>query len=81
MSYAIYATQAAAAAALAAINPAYLATVHEVRGDGTTQPPPPITQCWAVDPIECAEGWAFVKPLCPQLCTLLGEHTEAESIT
>lgn len=80
MSYAIYPTRAAADAALDAINPAYLATVHEVRGDGITQPPPPITQAWA-DPIECAEGWAFVKPKCPQLCTLLGEHTEAESLT
>jgi hypothetical protein len=80
MIYAIYPTRAAAEEALAAINPAYLATVREVRVDGIMQPLPPITQWWA-DPIECAEGWAFLKPNCSQICTLLGEHTEAESIT
>jgi hypothetical protein len=70
MAYAIYTTQAAAQAALDAVNAAFESGLQ----------PEHVTQRWA-DLTECAEGWAFEKPLCPELCTLLGEHTEAESMT
>jgi hypothetical protein len=70
MAYAIYTTQAAAQAALDEVNVAFELALE----------PEHVTQRWA-DLTECAEGWAFIKPTCPQLCTLLGEHTEAESVT
>jgi hypothetical protein len=68
--YCIYTDQASATADLAAVNAAFAAGLHV--GD--------VTQRWA-ELVQCAEGWAFVKPDCPQLCPLLGEHTEAESVT
>jgi hypothetical protein len=70
MAYAIYTDQASATADLAAVNAAFAAGLHV--GD--------VTQRWA-ELVQCTNGWAFVKPDCPQLCTLLGEHTEAESVT
>lgn len=68
--YLVYTDQARAAADLALVNYAFVAG----------RDPSTLTSKWA-ELTECADGWAFEKPLCPELCTLLGEHTEAESIT
>ena len=70
MSYAIYTTQAAAQAALDAVNAAFVAFLQA----GS------ITQCWCDSPTACVEGWAIPMPKEP-FRAQLGDCVFADQIT